>query len=228
MHDEGIAASRGDAFDEIGQRGIFILFVDADAAFHGDFDARSRDRLAHRRDAFGDERRLAHEAGAEAARLHAIGRTTDVEVDFVVAELGADARRLREFIRIAAAQLQRHRMFARIETEQALAIAVDHRERSDHLGIQQRVRGEQAMEEPAVTIAPIEHRRHAYGMRRLPRCSSVFPRWGSSISTISCCSGVARTAARPAHYRCPDAASETAPCTRRMTRTTSASPAGDA
>jgi endonuclease/exonuclease/phosphatase (EEP) superfamily protein YafD len=41
MHDERRAASRGDAFDEVGQRGVLVLLVDADAAFHGDFDARS-------------------------------------------------------------------------------------------------------------------------------------------------------------------------------------------
>ena len=34
--------------------------------------------------------RLGHQASAEAAFLNAIGRTTDIEIDFVVAEIGTD------------------------------------------------------------------------------------------------------------------------------------------
>ena len=44
--------------------------------------------------ALGHQRRLAHQAGAEAAALHPVGRAADVEVDLVVAEVLADPRGL--------------------------------------------------------------------------------------------------------------------------------------
>jgi hypothetical protein len=68
-----------------------ILFVDADAALDRD---RDRHRLFHRRDAGGDQVWHLHQAGAESARLDAVRRTADVEVDLVIAERLADARRL--------------------------------------------------------------------------------------------------------------------------------------
>ena len=68
-----------------------ILLVDADAAFHRD---RDRDRRLHRGDAVADQRRLRHQAGAEAAFLHAVRRAADIEIDLVVAEVRADARAL--------------------------------------------------------------------------------------------------------------------------------------
>ena len=72
--------------------------------------------------AFRDQRGLAHETGAEAPALHAIARTTAVEVDLVVAELLADARRLRELARIAAAELQRHGMLAASNASSRVAL----------------------------------------------------------------------------------------------------------
>jgi hypothetical protein len=60
-----------------------LLLVDAEPAFHRH---RHGHRRAHRGDAVGDQRRLLHQAGAEAAGLHAVGRATHVEVDLVVAE----------------------------------------------------------------------------------------------------------------------------------------------
>ena len=79
------------------------------------------DRRLHRGDAFGDQLRRAHQAGAERARLHAVGRAADIEVDLVIAEAFADPRRLGELGRIGAAELQRHRMLAGVEAEQPLA-----------------------------------------------------------------------------------------------------------
>ena len=98
----------------------------------------TRDRRLHRRDAVADQLRLAHQAGAERARLHAVGRAADIEVDLVIAEVRADPRRLGELRRIGAAELQRHRMLDRIEAEQPLAVAVDHRIGRHHLGVEQR------------------------------------------------------------------------------------------
>src|SRR3712207_9094874 len=58
-----------------------VLLVDADAALHR---YGNGNRGLHGGNAMADERRLAHEAGPEAALLHAVGRTADVEVDLVV------------------------------------------------------------------------------------------------------------------------------------------------
>ena len=66
---------------------------------------------------------IRHQAGAEAALLHALGRTADVEIDLVVAEIRPDPRTVRERNGIGAAELQRQRMFGRIETDQPLAVA---------------------------------------------------------------------------------------------------------
>ena len=63
--------------------------------------------------------RLRHQAGAEAAILHAIGRAAGIEIDLVKAEIGADARACGKRARIGAAELQRHRMLGRIVTQEA-------------------------------------------------------------------------------------------------------------
>ena len=97
-----------------------LLLVDADAALdrHRNVDGRR-----HRRDAFGDQARLAHQAGAEPAALHPVGRAAAIEIDLVIAELGADPRRLGEPRRIGAAELQRDRMLARVEADAAARAA---------------------------------------------------------------------------------------------------------
>ena len=118
VHDERIGAGRDGCVGELVERRLRVLLVDADAALDRD---RHRDRGFHRRDAVGDERRLAHQAGAEAAVLHPVGRAADVEVDLVIAEIRADARRSGEVARIGAAELQRDRMLRRLEAEQARA-----------------------------------------------------------------------------------------------------------
>ena len=84
--------------------------VDADAAFDGDGNG---DRADHRRHAFGDQSRLAHQAGAETAALHAVGRAAAVQIDLVIAKIGADAGGLGEARRIGAAELQGDRMLRR-------------------------------------------------------------------------------------------------------------------
>ena len=93
VHDQRIGARRLHRRGKGKQRLIRILLVDADPAFHRH---RNLDRRFHGGDAIGDQRRLRHQAGAEAALLHPVGRTADIEIDLVVAELFADARRLRQ------------------------------------------------------------------------------------------------------------------------------------
>jgi hypothetical protein len=111
------------------------------------------------------ERGLRHQAGAEAALLHPVRRAADVEVDLVVAPVRTDGGGLREPGGLAAAQLQRHWVLVRAEPEQAHAIAVQHRLRRHHLGVQQRMVRQQAMEGPAVPVRPIHHRRDAESVR---------------------------------------------------------------
>ena len=149
------APARFDRLRENFERLFRILFVDADAAFHGDGNRNSR---LHRRDAIADQRRLGHQAGAEAAILHAIRRTAGIEIDFVEAEIRADPRAVRERARIGTAELQRQGMLGRIETQKPRAVAMQHRARRKHFGIEQRAPRHQAMEEPAMPVSPFHHR----------------------------------------------------------------------
>ena len=104
MHDDRAAAAAATCLDEGLEVGLGVLVVDADAALNGD---RHGDAPAHRRDAVGDERGLGHEAGAEAALLHAVGGAADVEVDLGVAHGLADGGGLGEARGHGAAELQR-------------------------------------------------------------------------------------------------------------------------
>ena len=161
MHDEGLDSCGDDDARERIERFLRILVVDADAAFDGHRDFHRR---LHGGDAVADQARLRHQAGAEPALLHAIGGAADIEIDLVVAKLGADARALCERRRVGAAELQRHRMLRRIEAEQARAIAPQHRARGDHLGVDQRTAREQTVEGPAMPVGPLHHRRDAEAM----------------------------------------------------------------
>ena len=155
VHDERVDAGLADRAGERVERLLRILIVDADAALDRD---RQRHRRPHGGDAVADQCRLRHQAGAEAALLHPVRRAAEIEIDFVVAEVLRDARALRERARIAAAELERHRMLRRIEGEEPRAVAVDHRAGRHHLGVDERAPGEQAMEEPAVPVGPFHHR----------------------------------------------------------------------
>ena len=97
----------GDGADEVAHEGVALDAVDADPVLDGD---RDRDRVAHRADAVGDERRLGHQAGAERAALDALARAAAVEVDLGVAPALAEPRARREVGRLAAAELQRDRL----------------------------------------------------------------------------------------------------------------------
>ena len=89
MHDQRIRAGRDHAARQHVERNFRILVVDADPAFDRDGNF---DRALHGGNAFRHQRRLRHQAGAEAAVLHPVGRTADIEIDFVVAEILADLR----------------------------------------------------------------------------------------------------------------------------------------
>ena len=148
--------------DEAVQALLGVLVVDADAALHRH---RQDHRRAHRRDGLRDKRRLGHQAGAEASGLHAVGRTADIQIDLVVAEVRADARGAGQLVRITAAELEADRMLLRREAEHALAIAVKHRVRGHHLGVEERALRDQPQEIAAVAVGPLHHRRHAKAVR---------------------------------------------------------------
>src|ERR1700676_5348837 len=137
MHDKSRRASVGDSANEIADKSIFINVVDAGTMLDSD---RYRHRIAHRLDAIRDQRGIGHQAGAEAARLHPLAGTADVEIDLVVAPPFAEARTMRKRLRIAAAQLQSQRMLAGIEIEMVGDIAVHPRPGRYHLGVEKRAR----------------------------------------------------------------------------------------
>jgi hypothetical protein len=118
-------------------------------------------RSLHGGDAVADQRGLRHQARPEASLLHALRRAADVEVDLVIAEVGADPRAAGERRRIAAAKLKGHRMLCRIEADQPVAVAMQHGAGRHHFGVDQRPPRQQPMEEPAMPVGPFHHRRHA-------------------------------------------------------------------
>ena len=110
VDDEDFAAGRRDRADEVADEAVVLTLVETDAMLDGH---RNRDGVAHRLHAIGDDRRLGHQAGAEAAGLHALGRAAAIEIDLVVAPARAELRARGEQRGIAAAELQRKRMLGR-------------------------------------------------------------------------------------------------------------------
>ena len=164
MDDEHVAARRGDGADEVADECVRLVVIESDPVLDGH---RHRHGVAHRLDAIGDDRRLRHQARAEAAGLHALGRAAAIEIDLVVAPALAQLRARGELAGIAAAELQRERMLGRIEIEVMRDVAVRERAARDHLGVEPRVRRDQAQEEPAVPVGPVHHRRDAQSMRQV-------------------------------------------------------------
>ncbi len=156
MHDERRDPGRFDGARERLERLLRILLVDADAALDSD---RHLDPALHGGDAFAHEAGLSHQAGAEAALLHAVGGTADIQIDLVVAEFLGNARAFGKLARIGAAELERHRTLGRIERHQPRAVAVQHSSGGDHLRIDQRTPRQQAMEEAAMPVRPFHHGR---------------------------------------------------------------------
>ena len=107
MDEERGCASPRDRTDEIAHECVILDGVDADAMLDGH---RQRDRVAYRRHTGGNQRRLSHQARAEAPSLHTLGRAADVEIDLVVAPGFAQSRAMRQRLRVATAQLQRDRV----------------------------------------------------------------------------------------------------------------------
>src|SRR3954470_11384931 len=101
VHDQRIDAGRHDNARECIERLFRILLVDAEAALHRD---RNPDSRLHRGNALTDKLRLGHQAGAEAPFPYAIRRTPHIQIDLIVAEVGANARTLRQRARVRSAE----------------------------------------------------------------------------------------------------------------------------
>ena len=135
-----------------------ILIVDADAALDRH---RPIGGVAHGTHAIGNEIGLCHEAGAELARLHPIGRAADIEVDLgIVVGLG-QRNGPGQFSRIGAAQLQGNGRFPGVEAQMAVGVAIHDRGTGDHFGEKQGFARQQPMEVSAMPIRPVDHRRDA-------------------------------------------------------------------
>jgi hypothetical protein len=155
VHDQRIRSRFDHATRQRIERQFRILIVDPDATFHGD---RGSHRALHRRDAFGNERRLRHQAGAEPAIPDAIGRAANIEVDLVISAVLADLGCDREVTRIGATKLQGHRMLARIKPKQPRPIAMNDSAGGQHLRIKPRPPRKPPMEHAALPVGPIHHR----------------------------------------------------------------------
>src|SRR2546422_6202425 len=157
VHDEGLAARRGDRGDKVPEKGVILDPVDAGSVLHRD---RNADLPPDSRDALRDQRRLGHQAGAESAFLHPLARAADVEVDLIVAVVRAELRAAGEILGVAAAELQADRGLSPIESQMLLDIAVDQRAAGDHLGVEPGARADLPEEIPAVAVGEIHHRRN--------------------------------------------------------------------
>ena len=135
-----------------------FLVIDADAAFDGD---RNRGGSAHSRDAAVREIRRAHQHSAEAAGLNAPGWTTGIQIDLIIAPFTGDACCFCEFSWICATQLQGDRMFNAGKSEQAFAIAMQHRIGGNHLRIKAGAFAQQPVQDAAVPVRPVHHRCNA-------------------------------------------------------------------
>jgi hypothetical protein len=151
------AARLADLADKITHEVVAFDAVDADAVFHRHRDVHHVD---HRLDAVGHQRRLGHQAGAERAALHPLAGAAAVQVDLVIAPLLAQPGGKGQFLGLAAAELQRHRVFLVVKAQVPAQVAMAQRAGGDHLGIQARMVRQQAVEVPAVPIGPVQHRRN--------------------------------------------------------------------
>ena len=125
-----------DLRQKLGQHLGGVLVIHADPAFDGHVHIH---RAAHRRDGFRHQRRLLHQHRAKTARLHAIRRAADVQVDLVIPRLRPDPRRLCQLVRVRPAKLQGHGMLRGIMIQQMHRATAYQGRRGHHFGIKQRL-----------------------------------------------------------------------------------------
>ncbi len=108
---------------------------------------------------------LRHQAGAETAGLNPVAGATAIQIDGIITPAGADPGALGQFAGVRAAELERDRMFGRVEVQQPGSVAMQNGPGRDHFGIQNRPGREQAQEKPAMPIGPVHHRGDAQPAR---------------------------------------------------------------
>ena len=133
MDDEDLDPDGGAGVHRGEQADLRVLVVDPDPAFDRGGHGHG---LPDRRHTVGDQRRLAHQTGAEPARLNPVRGTADVQIDLVIAVGFTDPGRLGQLFRIGPAQLQGDRMFDRVKPQQMIPIPMQHRRRRHHLRIE--------------------------------------------------------------------------------------------
>ena len=157
MNDEGVASCRSHSAHKVAHEVVALNFVNANAVLDGD---RNAHHIHHGFHTIGHQLRLGHQAGTKSAALHALAGAAAVQVDFVVAPLLAQPGGLGQISWLTAAQLQRQRVFFDVKAKMARHIAVNQRASGHHLGVQQRVLGQQAVKVATVPICPVHHGRN--------------------------------------------------------------------
>ena len=155
VHDEHGAACIRHGAHEVAHKAVAFFLVDANAVLHRHGHVH---HVAHGFHAVGHQLRRLHQAGAKGSALHAVAGAAAVEVDFVIAPLGAQPCGLGQVGGLAAAQLQGHRVLFGIEAQVALCAPVDDGACVHHFGVQQGVPGQQAVKVAAMAVGPVHHR----------------------------------------------------------------------
>src|SRR5262245_42630070 len=155
MHDQCIDPHRLHRFGEVKQGLVRILIIYSYAALNGN---RNLDGSLHCGNAIADQCRFRHQAGAETTFLHPVGRASNIEIDFVVAKILDNPRRLRQRTRVTSAELKRHRMLKRVKRKQPTTIAMQHCAGCKHFSVDQGPARQQPMEKPAMPVGPFHHR----------------------------------------------------------------------
>ena len=122
MHDKGMAACLADSTDKVTHKFVAFILVNANAVLHGN---RHAHHIHHGLHTVCHQTRLSHQTSTKRAALHTLTWATAIEVDFNVAPLLTESRAVGEVGRLAAPQLQRHRVFFGIKTQVSLHVAVN-------------------------------------------------------------------------------------------------------
>ena len=154
MDDEHFATCLANRADKITHKRVALGLVNADAVLDCDRHIHHIDHGLH---AIGHQLWLGHQAGAKRSTLDPFAGAAAVEVDLVIAPLLAQLGTVRQIRRVAATQLQGHGVLLRVETQVPRHITMDQRAGGHHLGVQQDVFTEQAVEVTAMPVGPIQH-----------------------------------------------------------------------
>ena len=154
MHRKTAAARVLHRPDKVTQLGITVPPIDPDTVLDRH---RNRHRIAHRLHTIGHQGRVSHQDRADHIVLHPVARAADIQVHFVVASGLGHTRTGGQVSGDTAAKLERQRVLGFVMAQEAVMVAMQDCAGGDHLGVEQGVFGEQAQEEPAVTVGPVHH-----------------------------------------------------------------------